>query len=371
MRYTLLGKTGVRVSELALGTMTFGESRGWGVSNETSAAIFERYAEAGGNFIDTANFYAGGHSEEILGGLLEGRRDQFVVATKYAMQMRPGDVNSAGNHRKNLVQSLDASLRRLRTDRIDLLWVHLRDTLTPVAEVMRALDDQVRAGKVLYVGVSDWPAWEVAQGNTLAELRDWSPFVGLQIRYNLLDRTPERDLLPMARAFDLAVVVWGPLAQGRLTGKYLRGEHGRLNADGATWSGPDGDDTVREVVAIAEEGGWSPAQVALAWLRSRPGVVIPLLGATKLAATRRQPRQRRRHARREPARAAERGEHADARLSPRPHPHRTDHRLRLRRSVARRRRSPHHRPPRPQRRRRRRRRAGAAHRFLTVQISGR
>ena len=203
------------------------------------------------------------------------------MATKYAMQMRPGDLNSAGNHRKNLVQSLDASLRRLRTDRIDLLWVHLRDTLTPVGEVMRALDDQVRAGKVLYVGASDWPAWEVAQGNTLAELRDWSPFVGLQIRYNLLDRTPERDLLPMARAFDLAVVVWGPLAQGRLTGKYLRGERGRLNSDGATWSGADGGDTIREVIAIADEGGWSAAQVALAWLRTRPGVVIPLLGATK------------------------------------------------------------------------------------------
>lgn len=158
--------------------------------------------------------------------------------------------------------------------------MHLRDTLTPVAEVMRALDDQVRAGKVLYVGASDWPAWEVAQGNTLADLRDWSPFVGLQLRYNLLDRTPERDLLPMARAFDLAVVVWGPLAQGRLTGKYIRGETGRLTADGTSWPGGDGGAAVREVIAIAAEGGWTPAQVALAWLRTRPGVVLPLLGAT-------------------------------------------------------------------------------------------
>jgi aryl-alcohol dehydrogenase-like predicted oxidoreductase len=280
MRYTLLGKTGVRVSEVALGTMTFGEDRGWGAPEDASAAIFDRFAEAGGNFVDTANFYARGRSEEIVGRLLDGRRDRFVLATKYSMQMRPDDLNSVGNHRKNLVESINASLRRLRTDRIDLLWVHLRDTLTPVGEVMRALDDQVRAGKVLYVGASDWPAWEMAQANTLADLRGWSPFVGFQLRYNLLDRTPERELLPMARAFDLAVVVWGPLAQGRLTGKYLRGENGRLTVNGATGPGDGGGDVVREVIAVAREGGWSPAQVALAWLRGRAGVVIPLLGAT-------------------------------------------------------------------------------------------
>ncbi|MCI2422258.1 aldo/keto reductase [Saccharopolyspora sp. K220] len=169
----------------------------------------------------------------------------------------------------------------MRTDRIDLLWVHVRDTLTPVPEVMRALDDQVRAGKVLHVGVSDWPAWEVAQANTLADLRDWSPLVGLQIRYNLLDRTPERELLPMARAFDLPVVAWGLLAEGRLTGKYLRGETGRLDVDPTTGSGENNEAVVRQVVAIAEEAGWSPAQVALAWLRTRPGTVVPLLGASK------------------------------------------------------------------------------------------
>jgi aryl-alcohol dehydrogenase-like predicted oxidoreductase len=279
MRYTLLGKSGVRVSELALGTMTFGED--WKLSPVERDRILGTYAEAGGNLLDTANEYGAGSAEQALGALLANRRERFVLTTKYTMQLRPGDPNSAGNHRKNLVESLDASLRRLRTDYIDLLWVHARDTLTPVAEVMRALDDQVRAGKVLYVGVSDWPAWEVAQANTLADLRGWSPFTGLQIRYNLLERTPERELLPMACAFDLPVLAWGPLADGRLTGKYLAGQPGRL--DFVPWGSPrgEGDEVVALVVKIAEALGRSPAQVALAWLRSRPGTVIPLIGATK------------------------------------------------------------------------------------------
>ncbi|MFI5611069.1 aldo/keto reductase [Amycolatopsis sp. NPDC051903] len=277
MRYTLLGRTGVRVSELALGTMTFGEDWGWGAPRDTAARLLDVYAAAGGNFLDTASTYTDGSAERILGELLDGRRDRFVLTTKYTAQTRRGDLNSAGNHRKNLVDSLDTSLRRLRTDRVDLLWVHVRDALTPVPEVMRALDDQVRAGKVLYVGVSDWPAWEVAQANTLAELRGWSPFAGLQIRYNLLERTPERELLPMARAFDLPVLAWGPLAEGRLTGKYARGETGRLDRDGTFRPGEDNDAVVREVVALAGEAGWSPAHVALAWLRRRG--VIPLVGA--------------------------------------------------------------------------------------------
>jgi aryl-alcohol dehydrogenase-like predicted oxidoreductase len=281
MRYAPFGRTGLRVSELALGTMTFGEDWGWGAPKETSARLLDLYAEAGGNFVDTANQYTDGSAESMLGELLADRRDRFVVATKYTLQTRPGDLNSAGNHRKNLVQSVEASLRRLRTDRIDLLWVHARDTLTPVPEVMRALDDLVRVGKVLYVGVSDWPAWEVAQANTLAELRGWSAFAGLQIRYNLLERTAERELLPMARSFELPVLAWGPLAEGRLTGKYLAGGSGRLIDHGMEHSRGGSDAVVRAVVAIAEEGGWTPAQVALAWLRSRPGLVVPILGATK------------------------------------------------------------------------------------------
>ncbi|GHH06157.1 aldo/keto reductase [Streptomyces rubradiris] len=280
MRYTLFGRTGLRVSELALGTMTFGEDWGWGADKDTSARILDAYADAGGNFVDTANNYTSGSAERILGELLAGRRDRFVLASKYTCGTRDGDPNAAGNHRGNLVRSVEDSLRRLRTDRLDVLWVHARDNFTPVEEVMRALDDVVRAGKVLYVGVSDWPAWEIAQANTLAELRGWTCFAGSQLRYSLLERTPERELLPQARAFDLAVFAWAPLAAGRLTGKYRRGGTGRLDTLDVrpeAWE----QDVVDAVVEIAEAGGWSPAQVALAWLLGRPGNVVPIVSATR------------------------------------------------------------------------------------------
>jgi aryl-alcohol dehydrogenase-like predicted oxidoreductase len=285
MRYTLLGRSGLRVSELCLGTMTFGDDWGWGAPLDTSRRIFDLYADAGGNFIDTANKYTNGSSETFLGELLAGRRDEFVIGTKYTLQTRAGDPNTAGNHRKNLVQSLDASLKRLRTDHVDVYWVHARDTWTPVDEVMRALDDQVRAGKVLYVGVSDWPAWEIAEANTLADLRGWSAFIGLEIEYSLIQRTPERDLLPMAHAFGLGVTCWSPLGGGLLTGKYLAGASGNEQARLARGDGPQitepGDRTVRELVAVASEIGAEPAQVALAWLLAQPGGVIPIVGATK------------------------------------------------------------------------------------------
>jgi aryl-alcohol dehydrogenase-like predicted oxidoreductase len=241
--------------------------------------MLDLYADAGGNVIDTANRYTNGSSEEILGELLEKRRDRFVLATKYTLNTDPEDPNAAGNSRKNLVQALDASLKRLRTDRIDLLWVHARDTFTPVEEVMRALDDQVRAGKVLYVGVSDWPAWEVAQATTMAALRDWSPFVALQIQYNLAERTAERELLPMAHALDLAVTAWGPLAAGILTGKFLSaGGQGRS----ATREIDDRTRAIAQtVVEVARENGAQPSQVALRWLLDRPGFVLPILGASK------------------------------------------------------------------------------------------
>ncbi|MFI0711155.1 aldo/keto reductase [Streptomyces inhibens] len=281
MRYTLFGKTGLRVSELSLGAMTIGDEEGWGAARDTSARILDAYADAGGNFVDTANNYTGGASERILGELLEGRRDSFVLASKYTCATRKGDVNAAGNHRKNLVRSVEASLARLRTDHLDVLWVHARDNFTPVEEVMRALDDLVRSGKVLYLGVSDWPAWEIAQANTLAELRGWTAFAGSQLRYNLLERTPERELLPQARAFDLAVLAWAPLAAGKLTGKYRRGEPGRLDRVDGNTRDHNEEETVTAVLEVAEQGGWSPAQVALAWLRSRPGNIIPIIGATK------------------------------------------------------------------------------------------
>ncbi|KOV57353.1 aldo/keto reductase [Streptomyces sp. MMG1121] len=262
--------------------MTIGEDWGWGADKDVSARIVEAYTDAGGNFIDTANNYTSGSSERILGELLAGRRDFYVLASKYTCGTRDRDPNSAGNHRKNLVQSVEESLRRLRTDRLDVLWVHARDNFTPVEEVMRALDDVVRSGKVQYVGVSDWPAWEIAQANTLAELRGWTGFAGSQLRYNLLERTPERELLPQARAFDLAVFAWAPLAAGKLTGKYRRGQTGRLDTVGdkpAAWE----EDVISVVLDIAEQGGWTPAQVALAWLLGRPGNVVPIIAATKEA----------------------------------------------------------------------------------------
>lgn len=271
MRYRLFGRTGLRVSELSLGAMTMGSDWGWGDPRDTSRQILDVYADAGGNFIDTANAYTGGESETILGELLEGRRDSFVLATKYTLATREGDVNAAGNHRKNLVQSVEASLRRLRTDYVDVLWVHARDTFTPVEEVMRALDDLVRAGKVLYIGASDWPAWEIAQANTLAELKGWTCFAGSQLKYNLLERTPERELLPQASAFDMTVLAWGPTARGRLGGKDRTGS----GADSAE------DEIITAVEEIAEEGGWTPAQVSLAWLRAQPGNIIPIIGVSK------------------------------------------------------------------------------------------
>ena len=226
MRYKLLGRSGLRVSEMALGTMTFGEEWGWGASKEESRKVFDAYAAAGGNFIDTANNYTGGTSERFVGEFIAAEREHFVLATKYTLNMRNGDPNFSGNHRKNMLQALEASLRRLNTEYIDLYWLHAWDFMTPVEEVMRAFDDMVRQGKVLYIGISDTPAWVVSMANTLADLRGWTRFTGLQIRYNLTDRAAERDLLPMARALDIAVTPWSILGAGVLTGKYNAGSAG-------------------------------------------------------------------------------------------------------------------------------------------------
>jgi aryl-alcohol dehydrogenase-like predicted oxidoreductase len=283
MRYKLLGRSGLRVSELALGTMTFGPEWGWGASNEESRRMFDAYAEAGGNFLDTANRYTEGTSEEYVGEFIASDREHWVVATKYTLWMRRDDPNFSGNHRKNMVQSLEASLKRLGTDYIDLYWVHAWDFTTPAAEVMRALDDMVRAGKVLHVGISDTPAWIVSRANTIAELRGWSPFVGLQIRYSLIDRTAERDLLPMARALDMAVTPWSILGAGTLTGKYSRGrspEEGRARQGAAT---VERNLAIADVVVdVAGEIGCTPSQVAVSWVRQQHGVIVPLLGARNL-----------------------------------------------------------------------------------------
>jgi aryl-alcohol dehydrogenase-like predicted oxidoreductase len=289
MRYKVLGKSGLRVSEVCLGTMKFGEDWGWGASQEESRKVFDAFLEAGGNFIDTANVYTNGTSESLLGEFMQGQRERMVLATKYTNAAPGSDPNAAGNHRKSMVQALEASLKRLKTAYIDLYWLHIWDQITPIEEVMRAFDDLVRQGKILYAGVSDMPAWIVAKANTLADLRDWTPFVGLQIEYSLIERTPERELLPMASSLGLGVTAWSPLAGGMLTGKQLAAggaKDSRQNDPGMKrFMTPDAhkEAIAREVVSVARESGHSPAQIALAWLRQRATPVIPIIGARKLS----------------------------------------------------------------------------------------
>lgn len=283
MNYQLLGHTGLRVSELSLGTMGFGTEWKWGADRDTSKKIFDLYARVGGNFIDTANRYTEGTSEKFVGEFVASDRDHFVVATKYSLRDRAGDLNFSGNHRKNLMRSVRESLKRLNTEFIDLLWVHAWDGWTPAEEIMRGLDDLIRRGLVHYVGVSDTPAWVVSQANTLADLRGWNRFAGLQIEYNLLQRTVEPELLPMARAFDLTVTPWAPLAGGALTGKYLKGNRGRLPETSSRLS----ERAVRittKVVETAERLGVAESQVAINWTRQHKGqLMIPIVGATKVS----------------------------------------------------------------------------------------
>jgi len=297
MRYKLLGHSGLRVSELCLGTMTFGEDLGWGAPKDESRRMYDVFREAGGNFIDTANIYTNGTSETFLGDFISSDREQVVLATKYTFATkppnatRPVDVNNAGNHRKNMMQSVEASLKRLKTDYLDLYWLHGWDALTPVEEVMRAFDDLVRQGKVLYIGISDTPAWIVSQANTRAELSGWTPFIALQIEYNLIERTPERDLLPMARAFDLGVTVWSPLGSGVLTGKYnnqrgstsSRAEPTRRDVTSFVQVDEHTLAIAAEVQQVAHEIGRTPAQAALNWIRQRGDNLIPILGARRLS----------------------------------------------------------------------------------------
>lgn len=286
MKYKILGKTGMRVSEVCLGAMTFGEDFGtFGANKEESRKVFDAFVDAGGNFIDTANMYTHGTSEKFLGDFMGEKRERIVLATKYTNSFPTGDPNSAGNHKKNLVQSLDASLKRLKTDYIDLYWIHAWDFMSSVESVMRALDDAVRSGKVLYVGISDAPAWIISRANTMAELRGWSPFAALQIEYSLAERTVERELLPMAKEMNLTVTPWSPLKGGTLTGKYLDKKadaDARYNSELAKnfYTESERVNTIaREVVRIAKDIGKSPAQVALAWLKTRGPNILPIIGA--------------------------------------------------------------------------------------------
>ncbi|MGE3268472.1 MAG: aldo/keto reductase [Chloroflexota bacterium] len=280
MRYQLLGNSGLRVSELCLGTMTFGDVLGWGADLDESRRMFETFLDAGGNFVDTANNYTMGTSEQFLGEMIGPHRDRLVLATKATMTAARDDPNAGGNHRKNIVQTVETSLRRMKTDYLDLLWIHAWDGITPIEELMRTLDDLVRQGKVLYVGISNTPAWVIAQANTIASLRGWTPFVGIQVEYSLIERTPEREMLPMARTLGLGVTSWSPLGAGILTGKYRQREEDGSPKRGDAMSVPHlnerslaiGD----RVVDLAEEIGCPPAQVALAWVRQNGA--IPVLG---------------------------------------------------------------------------------------------
>ncbi|HUE75226.1 MAG TPA: aldo/keto reductase [Chloroflexota bacterium] len=280
MRYQLFGRSGLRVSELCLGTMTFGEVVTWGTTRDESRAIFDAFVEAGGNFVDTANVYTRGTSERLVGEFIAAERERYVVGTKYTMCSPNGDPNVAGNQRKNMVQSLEASLKRLGTDYVDLYWVHAWDFVTPVEEVMRGLDDLVRSGKVLYIGISNAPAWVIAQANTLADLRGWTSFAGIQVNYSLIERTAERDLLPMARSFDLAVAAWSPLAGGLLTGKYnlaAGADPRRLDSSTAVSVDARNLAIAAAVQDVVRETDFTPSQVALAWVRQDG--TIPVLGA--------------------------------------------------------------------------------------------
>jgi aryl-alcohol dehydrogenase-like predicted oxidoreductase len=284
--YVTLGRSGLRVSPLCLGAMTFGEDWGWGSSVKDSEAIIDRFFDRGGNFLDTANSYTKGHSEKIIGdhvGRFSSRRDRIVLATKFLSNLYPGDPNGGGSHRKAIFAQCEQSLRRLQTSYIDLYWMHAWDATTPIEETLRALDDLVREGKVRYIGFSDTPAWKCAEAQLLARFRGFAPLIGLQIEYSLLERTVEGELIPMARELGLGVTPWSPLKSGALTGKYVREKHGQQTAGrGARATAVLGDktyDLLDEMRRIAEQLGTTMSRVAIAWVMGRPGVASTIIGA--------------------------------------------------------------------------------------------
>lgn len=287
--YVTLGRSGLRVSPLCLGAMTFGGSLGWGSTVEESQQILDRYIELGGNFIDTANFYTKSHSEKIIGdhiGRHPARRDRLVIATKFSGNLYPGDPNGGGSGRKSIIAAAENSLRRLQTDYIDLYWLHNWDVHTPIDETMAALDDLVRAGKVRYLGVSDTPAWKVAEANVTARFRGWSAFIGLQIEYSLLERSVEQELVPMARELGLGITPWSPLKSGLLSGKYTRQNAGQVKSDRGAFIEHFLNEKAYTVVdtlaGIAKEKDTTVARVALSWLQVQPGVTSTIIGARRL-----------------------------------------------------------------------------------------
>jgi aryl-alcohol dehydrogenase-like predicted oxidoreductase len=282
MKYKLLGRSGLKVSELCLGTMGFGTEAGWGADKATSFAIMDAFANAGGNFLDTANIYKLGTSEKLIGEFVSQRdRDFFVIATKYSLKDNTTNPNASGNNRKNMMRSVEQSLKRLQTDFIDVLYLHIWDDLTPIDEILRGIDDLIRQGKVNYAAISDTPAWIVSKGNTLAELMGWSPFIALQVEYSLLQRTPERDLMPMAKHYGMTVTPWAPLAGGALTGKYLKGGQGRIKPE-SNRRDDNSERITRVVIDIAGKLGVEPSHVALQWTRQQGFESIPIVGATRI-----------------------------------------------------------------------------------------
>lgn len=288
-QYRTLGRSGLRVSPFCLGTMTFGQEWGFGADEVSSGQILDYYLDQGGNFVDTANVYNKGHSEEIIGQFLRnapGKRDRIVLATKFGGNMLPGDPNSGGGNRKAIIAACEASLRRLQTDYIDLYWQHWEDPFASVEDTMRTLDDLVRAGKIRYIGFSDTPAWQMATAHTLASIRGWSPLAAVQIEYSLLERTSEGEIIPMASEFGLGVAPWSPLASGVLTGKYSRENmqpHSAGRAGSIARYAHEQSYQVLDVLAeISRQREISPARIALAWVRQRPAITAPTLGARTL-----------------------------------------------------------------------------------------
>jgi aryl-alcohol dehydrogenase-like predicted oxidoreductase len=283
--YVTLGRSGLRVSPLTLGTMTFGEDWGWGASPEASEAILAEYLDRGGNVVDTANIYTNGHSEKIVGDFFAahpGVRERVVLSTKFFANLYPGDPNGGGGGRKALIAQLEESLRRLQTDYVDLYWLHNWDRRAPIEETLRALDDLVTAGKVRYVGLSDVPAWVAAEAQTIAHFRGWAPVTALQLEYSLLERTPEGELLPMAQDLGIGVLPWSPLRGGRLSGKYVRSNGAPTDSRRAElYDAPTERDwdVIEAVARVAAELAVGSAQVALAWVRSKPAISSTLIGA--------------------------------------------------------------------------------------------
>lgn len=281
MNYKLLGRSGLKVSELCLGTMGFGTEGGWGADKNTSFELMETYANAGGNFLDTANIYKLGTSEKIIGEFINPRdRDYWVLATKYSLKDNETNPNASGNNRKNMMRSVEASLKRLQTDFIDVFYLHIWDDLAPIDEVLRGLDDLIRQGKIHYAAISDTPAWVIAKGNTMAELMGWNQFIALQVEYSLIQRSVERELIPMARHFGMTVLPWAPLGGGALSGKYLRGDRGRIKPESVRLN-ENSTRITQEVVAVAEKLGVPASHVALKWTTQQGFSSIPIAGATK------------------------------------------------------------------------------------------